>query len=92
MIDLGHQPPSNAYLDRENLNKPENYYPLKVFVCTSCWLVQIPEYANAEKLFNDDYSYLSSTSQSWSLHAKEFAYYVIKKLDLKIRILIENFI
>jgi SAM-dependent methyltransferase len=82
MIDLGHQPPSNAYLDRENLNKPENYYPLKVFVCTSCWLVQIPEYANAEKLFNDDYSYLSSTSQSWSLHAKEFAYYVIKKLDL----------
>ena len=40
VIDLGHQPPSNAYLSADQLGQPEITYPLKVFICTSCWLVQ----------------------------------------------------
>ena len=41
VIDLGHQPPSNAYLVSEQLGLPEITYPLKVYVCTNCWLVQL---------------------------------------------------
>ena len=81
-IDLGHQPPSNAYLKEEDLDLPEASYPLKVFVCKSCWLVQIPEYANAKDIFTHDYAYFSSTSQSWKLHSKNFVYDSIKKLNL----------
>jgi hypothetical protein len=39
-LDLGFAPPSNAYLSAEDLAKPERYYPLKLFVCETCWLVQ----------------------------------------------------
>ena len=72
MIDLGHQPPSNAYLKPEQLALPEITYPLKVFVCTSCWLVQLPAHAAADELFTADYAYFSSTSSSWCAHAERF--------------------
>ena len=39
-LDLGYAPPSNAYLTKSDLSKPESYYPLKVMVCDNCWLVQ----------------------------------------------------
>ena len=48
VIDLGHQPPSNAYLSAQQLLAPEITYPLKVYVCGSCWLVQLPAHAAAE--------------------------------------------
>ena len=44
-LDLGFAPPSNAYLRKEDLNTPEVYYPLKLKVCTECWLVQTEDYA-----------------------------------------------
>ena len=40
VIDLGCQPPSNSYLAKIDLNKKENYFPLKIFICSSCFLVQ----------------------------------------------------
>jgi len=82
VIDLGHQPPSNAYLSKDNLALPEITFPLKVFVCTSCWLVQLPAHASADKLFTADYPYLSSTSRSWCLHAEKFVEKAVKRLDL----------
>ena len=54
VIDLGHQPPSNAYLTPAQLAVPEVTYPLKVFVCMGCWLVQLPAHAAAEELFTPD--------------------------------------
>lgn len=82
VIDLGHQPPSNAYKNKVDLDKKESTYPLRLYVCHSCWLVQIPEYASACDLFTDDYAYFSSTSTSWSLHAKKFVEEVISNLGL----------
>ncbi len=82
VIDLGHQPPSNAYLLFDQLSKPEIYYPLKVYVCSSCWLVQLPNHASAEDLFTPDYAYFSSTSISWCLHAEEFVNQAISRLGL----------
>ena len=72
-LDLGFAPPSNAYLTKDNLTKPEKYYPLKVMVCDKCWLVQTEDYAQAEELFDSEYAYFSSTSTGWLKHAKEYA-------------------
>ena len=82
VIDLGHQPPSNAYLTAEQLLGPEITYPLKVFVCTHCWLVQLPAHAAAEELFTADYAYFSSTSSSWCAHAERFVDAAVKRLAL----------
>ena len=82
VIDLGHQPPSNAYLTAEQLLGPEITYPLKAYLCTHCWLVQLPAHAAAEELFTADYAYFSSTSSSWCAHAELFVKTAIKRLQL----------
>ena len=82
VMDLGHQPPSNAYLSAEQLARPETTYPLKVFVCTNCWLVQLPAHATAEELFTADYAYFSSTSTSWCAHAEHFVAAAVERLGL----------
>lgn len=71
-IDLGHAPPSNAYLTREALSRPEVTYPLRALVCDRCWLVQTEDFARAEDLFTDDYAYFSSTSTSFVAHAAAY--------------------
>ena len=82
VIDLGHQPPSNAYLTAEQLLKPEITYPLQVYVCTNCWLVQLPAHAAADELFTADYAYFSSTSSSWCAHAERFVGQAVERLRL----------
>ena len=81
-LDLGYAPPSNAYLSEADLGKPELYYPLKVMVCTTCWLVQTEDYAQAEDLFSPEYAYFSSTSSSWLAHAKSYAEAMTDRLGL----------
>jgi len=71
-IDLGSAPPSNAYLTAEALEKPEKWYPLRVLVCSSCWLAQTEDYAYSSELFSDDYAYFSSFSTSWLQHAERY--------------------
>lgn len=72
LIDLGAQPPSNSYLRFEDLDKPEVYLPLKVYVCSNCFLVQTADYAQKETFFNEEYAYFSSTSQTWLEHARKY--------------------
>jgi len=72
-LDLGHAPPSNAYLTEADLSRPERYYPLRLWVCEECWLVQTEDYADADELFDADYAYFSSTSSSWLEHARTYA-------------------
>jgi SAM-dependent methyltransferase len=81
-LDLGFARPSNAYLSVEDLAKPEKYYPLKVKVCTHCWLVQTEDYAQADELFGADYAYFSSTSIGWLTHTASYAQAMIKRLQL----------
>lgn len=71
-VDLGFSPPSNAYISKQNYNAPETWYPLKVMVCHSCWLVQTEDHAGREELFTSEYAYFSSTSASWLEHAKKY--------------------
>jgi hypothetical protein len=73
LLDLGTAPPSNRYLTREQLLAPESFYPLRVHVCTACWLVQTEDYAGREELFDPTYAYFSSTSSSWVEHGRQYA-------------------
>jgi 2-polyprenyl-3-methyl-5-hydroxy-6-metoxy-1,4-benzoquinol methylase len=81
-IDLGFAPPSNSYLTREDLSKPEIYYPLRVKVCDQCWLVQTEDFASKHEFFNDEYAYFSSTSKSWCEHAKKYVHMIVPRLGL----------
>ena len=69
-IDLQNSPASNSFLKEEELNEPETFFPLKVYTCSNCFLVQIDEYKKSDAIFNGDYVYFSSYSQSWLAHAK----------------------
>jgi SAM-dependent methyltransferase len=81
-LDLGFAPPSNAYLTADDLHVQEKHFPLKLYVCDRCWLVQTEDYARAEELFNPDYAYFSSTSTSWLDHASRYARAMTEKLAL----------
>ncbi len=81
-LDLGFSPPSNAYLLPNDLIESELYYPLKLKVCTHCWLVQTEDYTQADKLFSNDYAYFSSVSKRWLDHAQNYAESITKLLDL----------
>lgn len=71
-IDLVNSPASNSFLTKEQLNEPETFYPLKVYTCTNCFLVQVDEYKKSDAIFNSDYVYFSSYSTSWLEHAKKY--------------------
>lgn len=81
-LDLGYAPPSNAYLRKEQLKSPEVYFPLKLYVCDQCWLVQTEDYSKADELFCEDYAYFSSTSKSWLEHAAHYAETITERLGL----------
>ena len=81
-VDLITAPPSNSYLSIDELSKKEIYYPLKIFVCDSCWLVQTEDYTSSDELFTNEYAYFSSTSSSWLIHAQIFSKKIIDELKL----------
>jgi SAM-dependent methyltransferase len=81
-LDLGTAPPSNSYLNEQQLSMAEKWYPLRVYTCTQCWLVQTEDYAHCGELFSDDYAYFSSYSSSWLQHAKSYVQHVAHKFDL----------
>ena len=71
-IDLVNSPASNSFLTAEQLNEPETFYPLKVYTCDKCFLVQVDEYKKSDAIFSSDYVYFSSYSKSWLAHCKAY--------------------
>lgn len=82
LIDLGSAPPSNAYLTSVTIRRPEKWFPLKVLICESCWLVQAEAYSRAAELFNGEYAYFSSFSDAWLRHAKQYADEMADRFEL----------
>jgi len=70
-LSLGSSPLSNSYLTKEQLHQKEIFYPLEVYVCESCFLVQLQEFETPENIFGD-YAYFSSYSDTWLEHAKDY--------------------
>ena len=81
-IDLVNSPASNSFLREEELNEPETYYPLKVFTCHNCFLVQVDEYKKSDNIFNSDYVYFSSYSRSWLEHAHKYCEMMTSRFKL----------
>ena len=81
-IDLVNSPASNSFLTKEQLNEPETFYPLKVFTCENCFLVQVDEYKKSGDIFNSDYVYFSSFSKSWLQHSKEYTEKMTSRFSL----------
>ncbi len=70
-VDLGMSPLCESYLDSGQLNRMEPFYPLHVYVCDQCFLVQLQEYVSVEEIFTE-YAYFSSYSDSWLHHAQSY--------------------
>jgi len=83
-IDLVNAPLSNSFLAKEQLNEPEIFCPLKLYVCEKCWLVQIDEYRKLDEIFGRDYIYFSSCSRSWLDHAREYVDMITDRLGLNV--------
>lgn len=80
-VNLGATPISNDMLSKDQLIGMEPFYSLHVFVCDQCFLVQLPEFESAEKIFSDDYTYFSSYSPSWLEHAKKYVEMMVDRFS-----------
>ncbi len=83
-VDLGMSPLCETYPSRDDLNRGEVYYPLHVYVCDQCFLVQLEEYESAENIFSD-YAYFSSYSDSWLKHAENYCRKMTSQFGLDAR-------
>jgi len=81
VLDLGEQPLANDYPDPRR-SELERRYPLEVGLCTSCWLVQLTHDVDPVLIFNDEYAYFSSVSDSWLAHADAYAERMVRDLAL----------
>lgn len=82
VLDLGTSPPSNAYLTAEQARGPETWLPLRMNVCTNCWLMQTEDFVSGADVFTSDYAYFSSMSESWLRHVRKFVESITERLLL----------
>ncbi len=78
-IDLLNSPASNSFLTEDQLNEPEVFFPLKVYTCHNCFLVQVDEYKKSDAIFDSNYVYFSSYSKSWLEHARKYTEKMISR-------------
>lgn len=83
-VDLGMSPLCETYPAAEDFNRGETYYPLHVYVCEACFLVQLEQYQSPESIFSH-YPYFSSYSDSWLTHSSNYCEKMIGKLGLTTR-------
>ena len=81
LVDLGMSPPCESFLQADQLDQMELYFPLNVMVCERCYLVQLKEYVSPETIFSE-YAYFSSFSTSWVAHSKAYCETITKRLGL----------
>ena len=87
VVDLGMSPLCERFLTEDQLDAMEPFFPLRVYLCSSCSLVQLPEYVRPAEIFTD-YAYFSSYSDSWVEHARLYADRMARDLELTDRRLV----
>lgn len=80
-VCLGLSPLSNSYLSKQQLNKREPFYQLDLYVCDSCFLVQLEEFESPEDIFSN-YAYFSSYSDIWLKHVKDYVEKMVETLRI----------
>lgn len=81
VVDLGMSPLCESFLRADQLDAMEAFYPLHVWVCKKCFLVQLSEYVQPEEIFSE-YAYFSSFSQAWLKHAQDYVAMISERLSL----------
>ncbi len=81
-LDLGKMPLANSYLKPQDLSRHEPFFPLRVFLCRKCFLVQLADVNTSEHIFSDEYAYFSSFSTSWLKHAKDYTDLMTQRFGL----------
>jgi len=81
-LDLGNSPLSNTYLSENDIHQPEIYYPLEIYYCPHCHLVQLDEFETPEHIFSTDYAYFSSYSSSWLTHCRSYVDMMVERFGL----------
>ncbi len=82
VIELTPTPPGNNFLSKNQLSKPESFYPLIVRFCQHCSHVQLADVVNPEILYQDDYKYVSGTSPVFVEHFRQYAEDVLAKYSI----------
>jgi SAM-dependent methyltransferase len=80
-VDLGMSPLANSYIKPDHLSRMEPFYPLHVYVCEKCLLVQLQQFSTPYDIFSD-YAYFSSFSDSWLAHAKTYVDMIVGRFSL----------
>ncbi|MCI1279525.1 MAG: class I SAM-dependent methyltransferase [Nitrospira sp.] len=80
-VDLGMSPLANSYIKPEQRNRMEPFFPLHVYVCEKCLLVQLEQFSSPDDIFSD-YAYFSSFSDSWLAHAKAYVDMIADRFHL----------
>jgi C-methyltransferase-like protein/putative zinc binding protein/methyltransferase family protein len=80
-VDLGMSPPCQSHVESHQLNDMERFYPLHVYVCQDCFLVQLETYVSPEDIFIE-YAYFSSYSDTWLQHVQAYTDMIVKRLGL----------
>src|SRR3954465_1017083 len=80
-VDLGMSPLCESYVSAERKNQIEPFYPLHVYVCDRCFLVQLDEFVSPEDIFTE-YAYFSSFADSWVEHARQYVELMIERFQL----------
>jgi hypothetical protein len=83
-VDLGMSPLCESYVSDGQLNQVERFYPLHVYVCEKCFLVQLQQYVDPEAIFSE-YAYFSSYSDSWLRHASNYTDQMVRRFGLNDR-------
>lgn len=82
LLDLGHTPPADNFLTKDDLQNPETSYPLKVLFCTECGLSQLSYVVSPDVLFSENYPYESSTTRYFKNHFNGLAKTVAMRFSL----------
>ncbi len=81
LVDLGMSPLCESYVSADHVNQMEPFYPLHVYVCEKCYLVQLEEYVSREDIFTE-YAYFSSYAVTWLQHVERYTQQMIERFHL----------
>lgn len=82
VVDLGMSPLCQKHVTPQHANDVEHFYPLHAYVCHSCWLLQLEEFATPDEIFSEEYGYFSSFSDSWLEHARLYTELMMNRFGI----------
>ena len=81
-LDLGFTPPSDSFLTKEDLKEPETHYPLEVYLCHGCGLMQLGYVVSPIILYQANYPYEASTTRTGQEHFRDMAKSICERFQI----------